>query len=134
MKWRCALLQRRLPEYLDGELPGFWRRLLKAHLEVCPQCHQELEALAQVVQALKAAPVADPGPEFWAEFNRELHLKLAQTAHAAAETTPAPAGRERRRTGPRERHGRECRPHPGSGSQPPFLRAVPQHPEGRRGR
>ena len=42
------------------------------------------------VQALKAAPVPDPGPEFWAQFNRELHLKLAQTAHEA-ETAPAPA-------------------------------------------
>lgn len=90
MKWRCALLQRRLPEYLDGELTGFWPRLIKAHLEACPQCRQELEALAQVVQALKAAPVEDPGPEFWTQFNRELHLKLAQTAHEA-ESTPAPA-------------------------------------------
>ena len=90
MKWRCALLQRRLPEYLDGELPGFWQRLIKAHLAVCPGCRQELEALDQVVQALKAAPVADPGPEFWAEFNRELHLKLAQTAHAG-QTAPAPS-------------------------------------------
>jgi anti-sigma factor RsiW len=90
MKWRCALLQRRLPEYLDGELPGFWQRRLQTHLEVCPECRQEMEALAQVVQALKAAPLADPGPEFWVEFNRELHLKLAQTAYAA-ETAPAPA-------------------------------------------
>jgi anti-sigma factor RsiW len=90
MKWRCALLQQRLPEYLDGELPGFWQRRLQTHLEVCPECRQELEALAQVIQALKAAPVADPGPEFWAEFNRELHLKLARTAHAA-ETAPVPA-------------------------------------------
>jgi hypothetical protein len=78
-----------LPEYLDGELTGFWLRLVKAHLEGCPQCRQELEALGQVVQALKAAPVEDPGPEFWAQFNRELHLKLAQTAHQA-ETGPAP--------------------------------------------
>ncbi len=92
MKWRCALLQRRLPEYLDNELTGFWLRLVKGHLAACPQCRQELEALAQVVQTLKAAPVEDPGPEFWAQFNRELHLKLAQAAHEA-ETVPAPAPR-----------------------------------------
>jgi anti-sigma factor RsiW len=86
MKWRCTLLQRWLPGYLDGDLPAFWQRRLGAHLKVCPQCRQDLEILGQVVDAVKAAPVADPGPEFWQEFSREMHLKLAQ----AAQTAPAP--------------------------------------------
>jgi len=30
--------------------------------------------------AIEATPVADPGPEFWGEFSRELHLKLVQAA------------------------------------------------------
>jgi hypothetical protein len=36
--------------------------------------------LKEVIAALESAPVADPGPEFWGEFSRELHLKLVQAA------------------------------------------------------
>jgi hypothetical protein len=81
MKWQCALLQRWLPEYPDGDLPAFWQRRLQRHLEHCPACRQELAALKEVVAAIKAAPVAEPGPEFWTEFSRGLHLKLAQVSH-----------------------------------------------------
>jgi hypothetical protein len=33
-----------------------------------------------VVAALEATPVADPAPEFWREFSREMHLLLVQAA------------------------------------------------------
>ncbi len=82
MKWQCAILQRWLPEYPDGDLPAFWRRMLKAHVERCPACHQELRAMQEVVETLKTAPVADPGPQFWSEFSREMHLKLVHAAQA----------------------------------------------------
>ena len=68
MKVQCALLQRWLPEYPDGDLSAFWRGRLQAHLERCPVCREELAALKEVEMALKAAPVADPGPEFWRSF------------------------------------------------------------------
>jgi len=41
-----------------------------------------------MAQAIRTAPVADPGPEFWSEFSREMHLKLVQ---AAQEGRMAPA-------------------------------------------
>jgi hypothetical protein len=89
MKWQCALLQRWLPEYPDGDLPAFWRQRLASHLEHCQECRQEQAALKEVVAAIKAAPVAEPEPEFWSEFSRELHLKLARVAHEAQESTAA---------------------------------------------
>ena len=89
MKWQCALLQRWLPEYPDGDLPAFWRGRLQAHLERCPVCREELAALKEVEVALKAAPVADPGPEFWRQFSREMHLKLVR-ADQAGQMAPAP--------------------------------------------
>lgn len=92
MKWRCVLFQRRLPEYLDGDLPAFWKRQIGAHLEHCPDCRRELAHLEEVVQAVKAHPVREPEPAFWEKFGRELHLKLAQTAQA----TPAPEPVRRR--------------------------------------
>jgi hypothetical protein len=90
MKWQCTLLQRWLPEYPDGDLPAFWKGRLKSHLERCPGCRQELAAMGEVVKAIKAEPVADPGPEFWADFSRELHVKLV---HAAQEAQDAPLPR-----------------------------------------
>ena len=89
MRWQCALLQRWLPEYPDGDLSAFWRGRLQAHLERCPVCREELAALKEAEEALKAAPVADPGPEFWHQFSREMHLKLVQ-ADQAGKMAPAP--------------------------------------------
>jgi anti-sigma factor RsiW len=84
MKWQCALLQRWLPEYPDGDLPAWAKRWLRSHLAHCAACRQEVAELREVVTALEAKPVADPGPEFWHEFSREMHLKLVQAAPAPA--------------------------------------------------
>ena len=82
MTWRCALIQRRLPDYPDGDLSPFWRRLVAAHLNGCADCRQELEELTEMMQLYQAHPLPDPGPAFWQEFDRELHLKLAQVNQA----------------------------------------------------
>lgn len=82
MKWQCALLQRWLPEYPDGDLPVWGKRWLNAHVAQCPACRQELAELREVVTAIQAAPAKDPGAEFWSEFSREMHLKLVQAAQA----------------------------------------------------
>ena len=94
MKWQCALLQRWLPEYPDGDLPAWGKRWLKSHLARCSACRQELAELREVVAAIEATPVADPAPEFWREFSREMHLKLVQAAQEgqAAPVRPAPGG------------------------------------------
>ena len=88
MKWQCALLKRWLPEYPDGDLPAWGKRWLGSHVPGCSACRQELAELKQVIAAIEAAPVADPAPEFWGEFSRDLHLKLVQ---AAQEGQAAPA-------------------------------------------
>jgi hypothetical protein len=87
MKWRCALIQRRLPDYPDGELSPFWKRHIASHLEVCPDCRQEAADLAEAVSLYQDHPVPDPGPAFWQDFQRELHFKLAQVNQ-----DPEPAG------------------------------------------
>ena len=92
MKWQCALLQRWLPEYPDGDLPAWGKRWLKSHVARCSACRQELAELREAVAAIDATPVADPGPEFWREFSREMHLKLVQAAQDG-QTAPASAGR-----------------------------------------
>jgi anti-sigma factor RsiW len=88
MKWQCALLQRWLPEYPDGDLPGWGKRWLKAHVAQCPACRREVAELRGVVTAIKAVPAAEPGPEFWRDFSRDMHLKLAQAAHETTLAAP----------------------------------------------
>jgi len=83
-KWRCALIQRWLPGYLGDDLSPARRRRMTRHLEACPACRQELAGLEAVVQAVAAQPVPDPGPRFWHEFDRELHLKLVQAGQTPA--------------------------------------------------
>lgn len=84
MTWRCALVQRRLADYPDGDLRPFVRRLIAAHLKACPECRRELEELKEVEQLYLSHPVPDPGEDFWQEFNRELHLKLAEVRQVSA--------------------------------------------------
>jgi hypothetical protein len=90
MKWQCALLQRWLPEYPDGELPAWGKRWLRSHVVHCAACRQELAELREVAAAIEANPVADPGPEFWQKFSRDMHLKLVQATHEG-QAAPAPA-------------------------------------------
>jgi anti-sigma factor RsiW len=84
MKWRCALIQRWLPAYPDGDLPSFWRGRIRSHLIGCPACREELAGLEEAIRAVQAASEPDPGEAFWEAFNRDLHLKLAQSAPAPA--------------------------------------------------
>jgi hypothetical protein len=78
MKWRCTLIQRRLPDYPDGDLSPFWKRQVASHLKVCPDCRQEAAELSGVLSLYQSVPLPDPGPAFWQDFQQELHLKLAQ--------------------------------------------------------
>lgn len=93
MKWQCALLQRWLPEYPDGDLPGWGKRWLHYHVDRCAACRQELVGFQEMVTAVKATPVKDPGPEFWRGFSQEMHLKLAQVAQEGQAAPGSPVSR-----------------------------------------
>jgi hypothetical protein len=93
MKWQCALLQRWLPEYPDGDLPAWGKRWLSSHLAHCVTCQQELAELREVVAAIEVNPVADPSPEFWQEFSRDMHLKLVQAVQEGPAAAAAPRSR-----------------------------------------
>lgn len=56
----CLAMQEHFSAYLDGELPGEIARAVRSHLETCPRCRQEYEALQRLWDLLAAAPVAVP--------------------------------------------------------------------------
>lgn len=53
MKWACKRVQARLPQLVDGTLPGWRRRLLKRHLTRCESCTAELERQQTVAEGLR---------------------------------------------------------------------------------
>ena len=63
MKWECALLQRWLPEYPDGDLPAWVKRWLNSHVARCSACRQELADLREIVAAVEATPRTEPSPD-----------------------------------------------------------------------
>lgn len=56
------LMRNQLGAYLDGELHGSALQAMQVHLEICPECQEELQALAQLSQSLRSAPLPDSLP------------------------------------------------------------------------
>ncbi len=98
----CGKVQRRLPGYLDGALPSGDHAPLRAHLESCADCREELERYRKLSllmsRAERAAPPADlavrikvavalaRGSEGWAGWLKGL----ASRAHLVMENILEP--------------------------------------------
>ena len=52
-----------LGAYHDGELRGFARAEVEAHLAACPRCRRDLNDLDALTDALRALPQVEPSPE-----------------------------------------------------------------------
>jgi anti-sigma factor RsiW len=52
-----------LGAYHDGELRGFARAEVEAHLAACPRCRRDLKDLDALTDALRALPQIEPSPE-----------------------------------------------------------------------
>jgi anti-sigma factor RsiW len=86
----CACWQEIIPEYLAGELGPEEARALRAHLEGCPVCRQELQNW-QGTFALLDLPPEDPGPDFTARVMAALEKELTKNQERVM--PPAPATR-----------------------------------------
>ncbi|HEX8359072.1 MAG TPA: zf-HC2 domain-containing protein, partial [Longimicrobium sp.] len=57
----------RLDDWAGGELPEAERQSIEFHLEVCPACREEAEALRQLLDDVAALPLeATPSRDLWA--------------------------------------------------------------------
>ena len=52
-----------LGAYHDGELRGFARAEVEAHLAACPRCRRDLKDLNALTDALRALPQIEPSPQ-----------------------------------------------------------------------
>ncbi len=64
--------------YYDGELPASRRQQVEQHLQSCPSCQHELEALQKLSAMLGAVPLPASvlSPE---RFNQQVKLRLPRT-------------------------------------------------------
>jgi len=60
----CGGISRKLSAFLDGELEEKDGEALKAHLETCASCTEELRRFKAADAALSALPTAEPTPFF----------------------------------------------------------------------
>jgi anti-sigma factor RsiW len=73
-------IQNQLGAYLDGELDERAQAAVRAHLETCPACQNELEELRRISHLLRAAPLPEMLPA--REFKAQLMLQLPRRTEA----------------------------------------------------
>ncbi len=72
----CELIKEQLIEYVDGDLSSEEARLVEEHLEQCPACRAEVEALSGVRELLLDDGYVEPSPFYWTRFNARLMQRL----------------------------------------------------------
>lgn len=63
---------------LDGMLSPTETRLLHSHIASCPSCASTWQAMQQVSSMLRAAPIAEPQPDFVKRFEARLAYQAEQ--------------------------------------------------------
>lgn len=72
----CSNYIQLLEDYIDNELTAKLVQELKAHIEKCQSCSDELEDLKRLKQLLSQSTSPDPGESYWAESK---NIILART-------------------------------------------------------
>jgi predicted anti-sigma-YlaC factor YlaD len=72
----CHEIQQITVPYLELDLDPARVHEVTTHLESCPNCREEMEAVRQVLVRLKGQTVPDPGEQFWAAFPSVVRRRL----------------------------------------------------------
>ena len=71
----CGQVRRKLPPYLDEELPGGTREQVTSHLASCPACRAELEALTADMGLLEQVRAPEVSPFLVTRVMSEIRQK-----------------------------------------------------------
>jgi len=74
---RCASMQEKLIEYLDGRAKPAERRAVEEHLASCASCRTRAEEFRMVSDALDDLPVLSPSPAFDASLRARISIEPA---------------------------------------------------------
>ncbi len=86
----CKRMKEMILASLYGELPPKEEEELSRHLDACPDCRAEHEAMARTLLTMGAKTAADPGAAYWDGYFDKLEKRMA------AEGVSAPATRAAR--------------------------------------
>lgn len=67
-----ARLERQLSAYLDNELTADDAQQVRAHLETCVACREELQRLEHVKRLLGSLPERAPAPQVFEELRQQI--------------------------------------------------------------
>lgn len=73
---KCELAQEYIALAAYDELTDEQAHELSQHLETCQRCHQETQAMSELVHALSIAPMAEPSPNFLTSSRLRLEEAL----------------------------------------------------------
>jgi anti-sigma factor RsiW len=91
MGMRCQEVERLLPDYSVGLLKPRDERVIASHLESCPGCHREWQALEDTVALVEQFGAVEPPPGLWNGVYNRL------TGQAPEPVAPSPWARLWRR-------------------------------------
>jgi anti-sigma factor RsiW len=75
---RCDDLQKRIVEFMEGELGAEEQAAFQAHLDECEECADELAAFERTMALLEDDGYEEPSPFYWTRFEAGLRAKLRE--------------------------------------------------------
>lgn len=75
---QCHEVQELMSEYIDGVLDPSALERVDRHIEGCPECRSELDALKMVVDLVRDLPLVEPPPEFRPELRKRLETEAVR--------------------------------------------------------
>lgn len=88
-KLTCQQVNLELMQHFDEESLEHIPEVLHAHLQTCPGCREEFQALTTLRHNLEKVPGDDPGETYWTNFLPELRRKMAETSTFRRAKDPA---------------------------------------------
>ncbi|MBN2565522.1 MAG: zf-HC2 domain-containing protein [Candidatus Eisenbacteria bacterium] len=75
---RCDEVQKRLVEFMEGELGAEEQAGIQAHLNKCGACAAELKAFEHTMTLLEDDGYEEPSPFYWTRFEAGLRARLRE--------------------------------------------------------
>lgn len=75
---RCHEAQELMSEYIDGVLDPSDQERVDRHIQGCPECRSELDALKMVVDLVRDLPLVEPPQEFRPELRKRLETEAVR--------------------------------------------------------
>ncbi len=92
----CGKMEEKILASLYGELSPEEEKGLARHLDACPACRTEHDAMARTLLTMGRKAAADPGAEYWSGYYEKLEKRMvADGVFAPAKPAGRPAGPEK---------------------------------------